>query len=66
MKKVMILGSTGSVGTKALDVAEHLGYEITAISANTNIKLLENKLKKAIRLLSPVRMIPRQGNLNSA
>lgn len=47
MKKVMILGSTGSVGTKALDVAEHLGYEITAISANTNIKLLEKQIEKS-------------------
>lgn len=42
----MILGSTGSVGTQTAAVAEHLGCTVTALSANTNIELLEQQVKK--------------------
>ena len=38
MKKIAILGATGSVGTQALDVARVRGYEVELISANSNIK----------------------------
>jgi 1-deoxy-D-xylulose-5-phosphate reductoisomerase len=36
-KRIAILGSTGSIGTNALDVIEHLGpdYQVTALSAHS-------------------------------
>jgi 1-deoxy-D-xylulose-5-phosphate reductoisomerase len=42
-KKIAILGSTGSIGTSALQVARHLREEIevTAIAAKSNIERLE-------------------------
>jgi 1-deoxy-D-xylulose-5-phosphate reductoisomerase len=43
-KRIAILGSTGSIGTNALDVIEHLGpgYEVAALSAHSQSdKLLE-------------------------
>lgn len=48
MKKIAILGSTGSIGTQALDILEQYPqeYEITALTANENIDLLE---KQALR-----------------
>jgi 1-deoxy-D-xylulose-5-phosphate reductoisomerase len=41
-RKLTILGSTGSIGTQALDIAGHYQdyFEIIALSANTNRKLL--------------------------
>ena len=47
MKKLSILGSTGSIGTQALDVADICGdIKICALSANSNIKLLEQQIRK--------------------
>jgi len=41
LKKIAIIGSTGSIGTNTLRVLRELDeYEITAITAHTNIKLL--------------------------
>ena len=34
-KRITILGSTGSIGTQALQVVRRLGYRVEAISANT-------------------------------
>lgn len=41
-KRVAILGSTGSIGTSALDVIESFkdSFEVTALSADSNIELL--------------------------
>lgn len=44
-----ILGSTGSIGTQAIDVAQKLNINVTALTANTNVKLIEEQ----IRLLKP-------------
>lgn len=48
--KVSILGSTGSIGTQALEVVEDLkgikDIEVVAISGNSNIKLLEEQIRK--------------------
>ena len=41
-----ILGSTGSIGTQALDVAEKLHLNICALSAYSNIDLLEKQIRK--------------------
>lgn len=44
-----ILGSTGSIGTQAIDVAQKLNIKVSAITANSNVKLMEEQ----IRLLKP-------------
>lgn len=47
MKNISILGSTGSIGTQALDVADISGdINITGLSANSNIRLLEDQIRK--------------------
>ena len=47
MKNLSILGSTGSIGTQALDVVDICGdIRVNAISANSNIKLLEEQTRK--------------------
>lgn len=45
-KKLSILGSTGSIGTQSLDVAEMRGYEVVALSAEKNVELLEQQIRK--------------------
>ncbi len=46
MKTLSILGSTGSIGTQALDVAEKHNFKVTALAAHSNIKTLENQTRK--------------------
>lgn len=46
MKKLIILGSTGSIGTQSLEVAKKEGYEIVALAAGSNIKLLEQQARE--------------------
>ena len=46
VKNISILGSTGSIGTQALDVADKLDLKVSAITANTNIKILEEQVRK--------------------
>lgn len=46
MKKIMILGSTGSVGRQACDVAARQGWEVTAISAAKNVRLAEEQIRR--------------------
>ena len=46
MKKVAILGSTGSIGTQALDVVDQHGMQVTAIAAAHNVKRLAEQAKK--------------------
>ncbi len=47
MKKVAILGSTGSIGTQTLDVIRHNDdLELVAISAGSNITLLEEQIRE--------------------
>ena len=41
MKKISVLGSTGSIGTQCLEVAEKYNYTVTALAAGSNIRLLE-------------------------
>lgn len=45
MKKISILGSTGSIGTQALDIVRNSNeFKIVAMSTNTNIDLLEQQV----------------------
>ncbi len=48
MKRLAILGSTGSIGTQTLDVvAAHPGrFEIAALAAGTNLDLLELQVRR--------------------
>lgn len=45
-KKVTVLGSTGSIGTQALDVIEKNGYEVVGLSANSSVLQLENQVRR--------------------
>lgn len=45
-QKLTILGSTGSIGTQALDVVDMRGYEVVALTADRNYKLLEEQIRK--------------------
>ena len=44
--KISVLGSTGSIGTQTLDVARMHGLEVTALTANSNIRLLEEQARE--------------------
>ena len=47
MRKISILGSTGSIGTQTLEVVENLGdIRVAAITGNKNIALLEKQARK--------------------
>ena len=48
MKKISILGSTGSIGTQALDVVRGLpgSLSVAAVAANANIQLLEEQIRE--------------------
>lgn len=46
IKNISILGSTGSIGTQALDVVDKLNLNVVALTASTNIDLLEEQVRK--------------------
>jgi len=47
MKKIAILGSTGSIGTQTLSVVrEQRDIQVTALAAGRNIKLLEEQIRE--------------------
>ena len=46
MKSLIILGSTGSIGTQALEVCRRDGYKVTALAAGSNIELLEKQARE--------------------
>ncbi len=46
MKRVAVLGSTGSVGVSALDVAAHLGLEVGGLAARSNRKILGEQIAR--------------------
>lgn len=50
VKDICVLGSTGSIGTQALDVAGRLGIKVAALSGFNNTKLLEQQC----RLFTPL------------
>ena len=45
-KHITVLGSTGSIGTQALHVAEFADYAVDAIAFSSNIKLGEEQIRK--------------------
>lgn len=46
MKSLVILGSTGSIGTQALEVCRRDGYKVNALAAGGNIDLLEKQARE--------------------
>jgi len=45
-RNIAILGSTGSVGEQAIDVAEKMNMQVSAISANKNFLRVEEQARK--------------------
>ena len=55
MKKIAILGSTGSIGTQTLDVVRtNKDIEVTALAAGSNISLLESQIREFTPKLAAV------------
>ena len=48
-KTIALLGSTGSIGRQTLQVARELGLQVAALTANTQVDLMEQQ----VRLFSP-------------
>lgn len=47
MKKIAILGSTGSIGTQTLEIVRKQGgLEVVALAAGTNVKLMEAQVRE--------------------
>ena len=47
MKKIAILGSTGSIGTQTLEIVrEQGGLEVVALAAGKNVKLMETQVRE--------------------
>ena len=45
-KKLAVIGSTGSIGTQTLEVAQLLGIEISSLTANRNVNLMEQQARR--------------------
>lgn len=43
---ISILGSTGSIGRQALEVAEQLGLRVAALTADRNVELMEQQTRR--------------------
>lgn len=48
MKDIIVLGSTGSIGTQTLDVARMHGYRVSGLSAHSNTALLEQQAREFV------------------
>ena len=48
MKKIAILGSTGSIGTQALDVVRNLPneFKVSVLAANSNVELFAKQVEE--------------------
>ena len=45
MKNLVILGSTGSIGTQALEVAQQAGYRVIGLAAARQVDLIEEQIR---------------------
>ena len=45
-KTLAVLGSTGSIGVQALEVAQLMGFEVLALTANSRIDIIEEQIRK--------------------
>lgn len=46
IQNISILGSTGSIGTQTLDVVDKLNLNVTSLTAHSNVKLMEEQIRK--------------------
>ena len=47
MKKIAIIGSTGSIGTQTLEIVRANGdLQVTALAAGSNVELLEKQIRE--------------------
>ena len=46
VKGLSILGSTGSIGTQALNVCENLNINVVSLIAKTNVKAMEEQIRR--------------------
>ena len=46
MRSLVILGSTGSIGTQALEVAQQAGYRVVGLAAARQVDLLEQQIRQ--------------------
>lgn len=46
MKDITVLGSTGSIGTQTLEVAERLGVKVSALTADRSTDLVEKQARR--------------------
>lgn len=45
-KNLSILGSTGSIGTQSLEIAKKCGYGVSALSAFSNVDIIERQIRE--------------------
>lgn len=45
-KRLSILGSTGSIGTQSLDVVDKRDYQVVALTAHSNVDVIEAQIRK--------------------
>lgn len=45
-KNLSIIGSTGSIGTQSLETARKCGYSVSALSAYSNVDLIEKQIRE--------------------
>ena len=63
MKAISVLGSTGSIGTQTLQIAEEFPeqFRVVALTAGRNLKLLVDQVQSCLLYTSPS---PRDGLLS--
>ena len=55
MKKIAVLGSTGSIGTQTLEIVRTNGdIQVTALAAGRNITLLEEQIRDDNNLINQI------------
>ena len=45
-KTISLLGSTGSIGRQTLEVARELGLQVAALTASTQVELMERQIRE--------------------
>ena len=45
-KTISILGSTGSIGRQALDVAEQMGLRVAVLTAHSSVERMEEQVRQ--------------------
>ena len=64
VRSISILGSTGSVGRQAVEVARRLGIAVRALTANNNIELLERQASRYKEIFDVFKEQAKKGNLS--